>query len=454
MRLCTWSLLMSLLVIGCTARLDDPADDASTNEQGLTELRIDARALLAVGITQVTVAAGGQAQDLVLNPATGTYDGTMILPAGPQSLLAQAFSGATLVGASNPAAVTVQAGLVTHVVMHILDLTGSAPPLYGPILDSLVFPTTAQAMAPVTFAASVVAPAGDPVTYAWSSSCDDATFSAPASATTNWSKAAQGSCTITMIATSNGFSVAQSFEIVVFPPGSGSGAVDVSGLFVTAPSLFLAFPEVGCFISPGGNSSCAGSLASPNVSSYSVSVTSWGGSTPSALTLSDNCGGRFGTSYTSPESRSGFWMPPLGAGVCILTATAVNSDGLAATLTAAILVRAGTQATAQPPSIFGQLFPGPTCIFATGLPDPTDCGSIPAGTPMTLFGNISWADGYPDSVTLLDDCGGGLVPPSNAFNFGSPWNLPNLPGQLCTVTIRATNLQGGMSQASAQYHLQ
>jgi hypothetical protein len=453
MRLCTYALLLSLLTIGCVAGDGDPADDVGTAEQGLTEIRIDARALLAVGITQVSLEASGQSQDLVLNPATGTYDGTLILPAGAHSLLARAFADGTLVGASNPIAVTVQSGQVTRVVMHILDLTGSAPPLYGPILDSLVFPTTAQATVPVTFSSSVIAPAGDPVTYAWSSSCADSTFTAPASASTAWSKAAQGSCTLTMVATSNGLSLVQSFEVVVFPAGSGSGAVDASAQFVTAPSLFLAFPEVGCYVAPGGNSSCPSTLTSPSVSSYSANVTSWGGSSPGTLTLSDNCGGRFGTSYSSPESRSGVWLPPVGAGVCILTATAVNGDGLVATLTAAVLVRAGTPSTAQPPSIFGQVFPSVNCVFASDS-GPTDCGAIPAGSPLTIFGSVSWADGYPESVTLVDSCGGSLVPPNNAYSFSSPWNLATLPGQICTLTVRATNLQGGTSEASVQYHLQ
>ncbi len=454
MRLCTSALLLSLLATGCTTRDGDLADDVATNEQGITEIRIDARALRAAGITHVTLEAGSESEDLVLNPSTGTYDGTLILPTGPQSVVARAFSGMTLVGASNPTAVTVQAGQVTRIVMRILDLTGSAPPLYGPILDSLVVPTTAQAMAPVTLTASVVAPVGDPVTYAWSSSCADSTFSAPAAATTTWSKAAQGSCTITMLATSNGLSISQGFQIAVFPAGSASGAVEASAEFVTSPSIHLGFPLAGCYISSGGNSSCAGSIASPNVIDYDVSVMGWGGSSPGSITLTDNCGGRSGTSQNSSEYRSGSWLPPVGAGVCILTATAVNGDGIAETLSAAILVRAGTPATAELPSISGQLYPGGTCAFSSSSPTPASCGPIPAGTQAYLYGSVNWANGNPGSVTLLDDCNGSLVPPSSSYGFNSLWSLPNQPGQTCTLTIRAISLQGGTSEASAQYQLQ
>lgn len=448
------ALALSLLAIGCTTQDGDPADDVGMHEQGLTEVRIDARALLNVGITQVTLEAGGQSEDLVLNASTGTFDGSLFLPAGPQSLVARAFAGATLVGASNPTQVDIQSGQVTRVVMRILDLTGSAPPVFGPILDSLVFPATAQAAAPVAFTAAVVAPASDPVSYAWSSSCADSTFSAPDSATTSWSKAAQGSCTISMLATSNGFSIGQSFQIVVFPTGTAGGAVDASASFVSAPSIYFGFPDAGCYVAPDGNSSCAGSLASPSITSYGVSVMGWGGSTPGSLTVSDNCGGHFGMTNSGPDYRSGSWLPPTGAGVCILTASATNGDGLVSTLSAAILVRAGTPATAQPPSIWGQLYPGFNCYLDSSSATPVDCGSIPAGSPMSLYGYVNWSDGTPGSVTLSDSCNSGLEQPTNAYNFNNYWNLPNLSGQTCTLTAQVTNLQGGTSQASAQYHVQ
>lgn len=452
MRLRTCALLLSLLTIGCMDPAGDPADEVATSEQGLTEIRIDADALLAAGITQVTLASGAQSKELVLNPATGTYDGTLILPAGPQSVVARAFAGMTLVGASNPTEVNVEADKVTRVMLRILDLTSSAPPLYGPILDSLVYPATTQAMAPITLTASVVAPVGDPVTYEWSSSCADATFSAPAAATTSWSKAAQGSCTITMLATSNGLSVTQSFQIVVFPAGSGSGAIDTSASFISVPRLSLEIPTAGCLISPSSNASCAGSFASPSVTGYRANVTSWGGSTPGPITVTDNCGGKVGTQYRGSDYRSGHWLPPVGAGVCILTVTAVSGDGLVATLRAALLVRAGTPPASAPlPSITGSLSPGP-CSLTT--PSPIDCGAVPAGTTKNIFGNVSWGTGTPGSVTLSNDCNSSLNQPTSAYSFSGPWILPNLPGETCTLTIRAVNLQGGMREVSAQYLLQ
>lgn len=452
LRLCPPALLLSLLTAGCVTQPGDPADDVGVIDQGLAEIRIDARSLLDAGVTRVTLDAAGQSADLDLNPSTGTYDGSLILPIGPQSIVARAFADTDLVGQSNPTAVTVETGQVTRVVMRVLDLRGSAPPLYGPILDSIVFPATAQATSPVTFAASVVAPAGDPVTYAWSSSCADASFADPAAASTSWTKAAQGACTITMLATSNGLSVSQSFEIVVFAAGAATGAVGASASFITAPSVYLSLPLLGCFVWPGNNASCAGSIASPTTTSYEVSVTSWGGSTAGSLTVSDNCGGAFGASGTGPDWQFGAWLPPVDASLCILTITAVNSDGLSSTLSGAVLVRAGTPPVAQPPQIFGQISPGQNCVLQSGAP-PADCGPVPAGITANIFGSVSWADGIPASLTLIDDCNGGLIPPGDVFNFSSPWHLLGVPGQTCTLTVRATNLQGGTSEAVAQFHL-
>src|SRR5262249_37447330 len=156
-----------------------------------------------------TLAAAGQSQDLVQNFTTGTFDGTLILPAGTQSLVASAFSGDTLVGQSQPVSVDVQPGVVTRVTVRILDLTTDTP-IYGPIVDSLSLPTTTEAGTHVTFAISVVAPLGDPVSYSWTSDCPDSAFSTPDAAATGWSKPTQGACNITVTATSNGFSVAQS----------------------------------------------------------------------------------------------------------------------------------------------------------------------------------------------------------------------------------------------------
>jgi hypothetical protein len=446
MRACIRPLIFAVLAVGCTT---SNTDTLAADHQGLAEVHIDAGPLLAVGITRLTVAAAGQTQDLVQNPFTGTFDATLILPSGAQSVVASAFSGDTLVGQSRPTTVEVQAGVVTRVLLRILDLTSSAPPVFGPIVDSLSFPTTTEAGASATFALSVVAPAGDPVTYNWTSDCQDATFSAPQAATTGWSKAAQGPCTISVVATSNGFSVSQHFIIVVFPAGSGGGAVTVNGELVTTPSIFLNMP--GCFVATdfGNNSSCAVAVASPTTDFYELNVRAWGAlSTPGTLDLSDNCGGRFGTSTQQPQDVTGFWLPPVDGGICLLTARAVNGDGLVATLTVAILVRPGTPATSQPPHIFAAFNTG--CGFSLSA-TPSTCDPVVGGTQQQMFAGVSWADGTPGSVTITDSCAGAQPAPADSTFLAEGWTVPNQPGQTCLTTIRATSLQGSSTELAAQY---
>jgi hypothetical protein len=435
------------MAFGCAT---SNTETLTTGHQGLAEIRVDAAPFSDVNITRVTVETAGESQDLVLNPSTGTFDGTLILPSGAQILTVSAYTGEALVGQSRPTPLDVQPNLVTRVMVRILDLTPSAPPIYGPIVDSLSYPTTTEAGALATFTMSVVAPAGDPVTYAWTSDCPGSTFSAPQAATTGWSTAAQGACTINVVATSHGFTVAQSFAIVVFPAGSGSGAVEVSSTFVTAPAMMLMLPDVTCSVSRGGNASCPTAIASPATTGLRLSIFHWGSSAPGSFALSDSCGGRFGTSWRNVDNVSGAWLPPVAGGLCILTARAINGDGLAETLSAAILVRAGVPATAQPPRIFASLDTG--CSLGDSS-SPPGCGQIQAGSHVALYGNVSWADGLPGALAIIDDCVGTQPTPDDANFFNVGWDLPSTPGRTCTTSVRATNLQGVSSEVAARYQL-
>jgi len=446
MRACAGTVIIAVLTVGCAT---ERSDMLATDHQGLAELRVDATPLLAAGITRVTVEAAGFSQDLALRQGTGTFDGTLILPSGPQSLVARAFAGEALVGQSQPTSVEIQPAVVTRVLIRILDLTVQGPPMYGPIVDALSYPTTTQAGAAAVFAISVVAPAGDPVSYEWTSDCADATFSAPNAATTSWSKAAQGACTINVVVASNGFAVAQGFVIVVFPAGSGSGAADASAVFVTAPAIHLALPDLACFVSPGANASCPTVIASPGTSAYSVSVVNWGSSAPGTLELSDDCGGRFGASVRNPGDVSGFWLPPAAGGLCIITARAVNVDGLVGTLSAAVLTHAGAAPTADPPQLSGRFSTFCTLSDSTS---PANCGVIPPGDLLFVFGNVFWGNGHPGSLTITDDCAGPLPEQISIVNaWEASWIVPDLHPGDCLTKVRATNLEGGTTEVAGRY---
>lgn len=446
MRAWIGNLIVAVVMVGCTTT----NTELGTDHQGV-ELHVDTKPFLTVPITRVSVEAAGQTQDLAFNPATGTFDGTLFLPAGMQSVVARAFGGDLLVGQSQPTPVQVTPGTITRVLLRILDLTGTPGQVYGPILDSLSFPPTTDAGTTVTFAVSVVAPFGDPVTYAWSSDCMDSTFTAPSAATTGWSKAAQGACTITVAATSNGLTVGQSFGIAVFPAGANIGAVNASATFISSPFPFLSLAELGCFVGPNNNGSCPTAIASPAVTSYDANVASWGGSTPGTLDVSDDCGGRFGLSSRSPGDVGGFWLPPVGGGLCLLTAHAVSGDGLSATVTVAVLTRAGTAPVTRPP--MASVFFDNGCNLG-GAAMPPDCGSLQAGNQRTIFGGVNWDNGHPGSVTINDSCAGPQPDVSAPlFSFAAAWQTPSTPGVTCATTVRATNLEGVTTELVARYHL-
>jgi len=443
MRICLFTAVACMLAAACTIEHPEPTGAV---HQGQLEIHVDASLLGPFGVTRVTAEAGGVTQDLVLNESVGifTFTGIVIVPAGTQTLVVRAFGGDDKVGESPATPVEVVRDVVTRVFVRILDLRASGAPSYGPILDSLSFPTTTEVGATATFAISVVAPVGDPVTYAWTSDCADATFTAPDAASTGWSSAAPGVCTISVQATSNGFTVAQSFMIIVFP--AGAGGLDVAADFIVAPSLGLRMTSVGCFDFQAVNSSCPMPIASPDTSFYDAEVFSWGSGSPGTFELSDNCGGRFGAAFHGNGSASGQWLPPVGGGVCIITARAASDFGSIATRSAAILVRPGTPPSpTQLPAISASF--DNDCALTAGA---ADCGTVFAGRTRSLFGSVDWLDGLPGSVTVEDSCAG--PQPTTSSFLSNAWTVPTTEGT-CITTVHATNLQGASSEVSAQYQV-
>lgn len=337
MRVCVFIFSMCMFAAGCVASATQPDE-----RRGMAEIRIEPGTLQAASITLMTVEVDGVSQELTFNPSTGTFSASLFLPVGPHALVGRAFSDDTLIGQSQTVPVQITTASVTRVELRILDLTGGGPRLYGPLFDSLTFPTSVQAQQSASFTISVFAPGGDPVIYAWTSDCADSVFSTTSAATTTWSKPTAGSCTIHVTATSGGFSLSRAFSIVVFPPGSGDGAADVTGKFVAAPRMNLFFFDLGCSVSPGDNESCSATISAPTVTLFRAFVFDWGGSTPGPFEVSDSCGGVFGDNVTQPDTIFRFWQPPLAGGLCIITVRATSTDGVAGVLTTALVTLPGT----------------------------------------------------------------------------------------------------------------
>lgn len=448
MRVCSYLLSACLLsVVACATEPAGPAD--SVVGQGITELRVDASAFAALELTRVTVEVAGQTQDLVFNPSNGSFDGAVVLAAGRQTVVARAFSDETLIGASNPTTVDVQVGVVTRVLLRIIDQRLEMP-TFGPAFDSLSFPTTIQAGSPVTFALSVFSPGGEPLDYAWESDCQDDVFGSPAAATTTWSKSTQGTCTISVSAFTSRLSLTKQFNVVVFPEGTQSGGLDVSGDFIVAPRMALFIDNGACFMQSGfsSNATCSIEAAQPRVTNVSVSSLGWGLSTPGTLALSDNCGGTFGTQFGNSDALNAVWLPPVAGGLCIIKATAVNGDGGVGTLSAAIVTRAGTPATGPTPQISAFLSSG--CSWGATEPgSPAVCGVFP-GSLVTGFFSAFTPDGFPLAYTVTDDCGGGEpTSGTNSSQITRSWTAPLTSGQTCSVTVTARSFFGVESVGQA-----
>jgi len=453
MRTHSLAVIVCLAATSCTA--DHPGDRAN-EQQGIAELRVDAASLQAANVTRVTVEVAGGIQDLVFNPASGTFDAALFLASGSQTVIGRAFSDDVLVGASNPVTVDVTPGNVTRAVLRILDLT-VATPVFGPLFDSLTFPTTVNAKTTATFALAVVAPAHDPVTYLWSSDCADSTFTAPGAAQTGWFKPSQGSCQITVVATSNGFSITQSFLIVVFPEGSNGGAVDISGAFITRPETqtSLTSHTQGClgFQLRGANaldSSCPIIVSAPDTLRLDMKTLGWGSSTPGDFDLADDCGGRFGIDDQNSDSLLATWMPPAAGGLCILTARAINGDGIATSQSFAFLTRPGTLPVTRPPLVGVGLS---TCSLSSPQDAPQDCGEFAVNSRLGAAVGISWQDSRSGIVTVTDDCGGGQFRSTSSAPFGRIWITSGAPGTTCHLTATATNLEGVTTTVAATYRL-
>jgi hypothetical protein len=419
----------------------------------MAEVRADPGALQA-SLARMTVVVDGASQDLAFNQATGTFVASLFLTVGQHVVVGRAFAADdALIGESHPVAVQITTGAVTRIELRVLDLTGGTPSVFGPLFDSLTFPTSTQAQQSASFALSVIAPAGDPVSYAWTSDCSDSVFSAPGAATTGWTKPSAGSCTVNVAASSNGFTLVRSFQIVVFPPGSGDGAADVSATFILAPQLFTNLAN--CGVVAGNDSSCQAEITAPSVAPVSVGVFSWGGSSPGSFEVSDDCGGSVGLDTQFPDFVSGFWLPPVAGGLCILTVRAISADGVIGKMSIAVLTRPGTAPPIPPvPQMFAS---GGNCtLVPTGAPPP-DCGAFAAGAQRTVNASVSLTGGHFGSAVVIDSCAGTFpVRPSPGLGqMVGTWTVPGAaPGTMCLTKLRVTTLEGSVGELHAKYRLQ
>lgn len=426
-----------VLAAGCAASADD------ADGQGQVELRVEAPA----DVTRVTLAADGGAATELVRDANGAFSGSLVLAVGAHELVARAYADTELVGQSNPASVQVQLGTVTRATLHVLDAGAEPVATFGPLFDSLSYPTSVTAGAAASFAMSALSPVGAAVSYAWTSSCADAAFSSQA-ATTTWTKPTPGGCTVEVTATSSGISLSRSFAIVVFPTNSDSGAVTADIDFVYRPQAGLQLYN-GCSAFPGlRDYSCQNAAAAPVGVGFTYATISWGGSAAGDLQLTDNCGGHIAIDNAEVDFIAGEWMPPAAGGACILTGRATNRDGAVGTTQLALLARPGTAYPTTTLWLDAQLSSDTVnCALNPATPA---CGVVAAGAALSLAGSSSDRG----LIEIDDSCAGHRRWRGSYSSFEVPtWTATGAPGATCVVTVRGTSLSGNVKTIAMSYKI-
>jgi len=400
-------------------------------------------------LTRVSVESDtGFSIDLARDPGTGTFVGTLLLPAEVTELTGFAFVGDELVGASNPVPADIQPGVVTRVTIQILDTTGGGQPGFGPLLESLSHPTTTTVDSQALFAVSFLDPDGTPMSIDWSDDCDDSTFTAPQSAVTGWTKATPGGCRVTVTGTAGGQSASASFSIVAFPAGTLQGGAEIVADFIAAPviDMQLTAPDGACSVNPfSANASCAVPIASPTSTTVRAFV-GWQNGTPGELTIFDDCGGNF--SFPSPAPFiDAIWLPPVQGGLCRITARAVNQEGVVGEISMAVVAAPGTPR--QPvgaPQINVSLSGTLAFCFGSSASGEVFCGPLTTtDAVVNLNGSVFWDDTLPGKIAFADSCGGtfvgGAANPAGGF-FSGQWQPPAAQVRNCTMTVTGTSLEG------------
>ncbi|HWN66607.1 MAG TPA: hypothetical protein VNM90_03145 [Haliangium sp.] len=392
-----------LLMSGCAG-----PETGSSEDMGTARVRIEAARTSDFEITQVTVTAQGGFQADLVRDASGGFVGTLLLPAGFNELVGQAFAGDELVGVSAPVPVQIQAGLVTGATIRILDVTGGQDIGHSPVVLSLSHPLSAITNQSVLLAASAVDPDGDPLSATWSSDCADAVLSSPGGFSTEFSKATAGTCRLDVTISDGALSATETFLIVVFDQNQATGAVNVDGEFVSAPQLFLDINLPGsgfCSVfHDSQDGTCQGSIASPD-RSFISSFVNWGNAQPGFVQVTDNCGGLFEVQFNDPFFFQANWLPPTSDTVCLVTARAFSNDGVFSQLSAAVRVRAGTAPV--PPQIFASLsHSNGFCELPQGQGQAFCDAPVAGGSLSSFFTSVDWGSQQPGGISVGSSCGG------------------------------------------------
>lgn len=361
---------LAALVTACSG--GNSGGDPQPGTEG--EAQVSVKGLSAWQIQSMTVTAqpANVTRPLTYSQDAGTFNGTLVLPTGSQTLTANGYAyvgsdagtpdggfemdaGAqtlTLV-ASGTASVEIVANTTSAVNMRIYDQTQPRP---NPDLAPLILSLTASSVnatvnQPITLTVDALDLDGDPLTYAWSSTCPG-TFSQPNAPSTTWAGSEPGGCTLTVAVTSRNATATDSVAVVVFngtPDGGSSGGAQVVGEYIPRPEVqsMSVFGNNLPFSSVYRNSATANFPSVRPNTQYIVEISINFGTRlgDKSTDLQTTCGGTVTRGYDSCANNFGDgcytqfnWTTPAQTSTCVLTGRAAN-DGLQDSFTAGIVVR-------------------------------------------------------------------------------------------------------------------
>ncbi|MBZ4401228.1 hypothetical protein [Myxococcus sp. AS-1-15] len=237
-----WSVVVSILVVqllacagGGAGQPEGPSGEMRLSVQGLARGELDSLV--------VTAQPANVSQTLTYSATSDTFEGTLVLPAGAQTLTAEGFvedgTGTPVLVASGTVTVTVVAGTTVGVFLDIRDVTPATPqPDIAPFIRSAFHGSVNMPTNTFTeLAVSVVDLDGDPITYQWTSDCPTSVFTRPTASYTEWGNSVPGRCTLEVRATARGQTVSKSLSVNVYSLTPTTGDVDVEGTYTPRPLI-------------------------------------------------------------------------------------------------------------------------------------------------------------------------------------------------------------------------
>jgi hypothetical protein len=321
------ALSISLLVLlGCGQGADESAAikasvEAPSPRTGRLAILVQVATLgAAADSVRIDVKPAKLQATLAYSPAAGGFAGSLVLPAGMQTLTATAFAGKRVIGDIGASILIVDSS-PSSLYLRIIDPHSRWPlPTSVAITTLAVAPAETRVGSAVSLAASAAESSGRKVAYLWSSTCAGP-FRSTTSPTTSWTPASSGTCGVTIRASSLGALDSRAATVEVQPQ---VGTAGVTATFLPWPlvsAVGIGAPGETCWLLRSGpDATCRAPVAPGSTVAIEMSVDVGEGATAGVL---DSCAGTVALTAGSPDSGhcTYAWSVPVLAEptVCILT---------------------------------------------------------------------------------------------------------------------------------------